>query len=667
MRARMEKVTSWCVLGFSFAFAMSATAMEYRPALGAATENAGRTGSIDSPHSPAPIIVPRMAGPEHYVGGTVNSFRYSPADRAAASAATIQPPRQAPMLTSSFVGIQFDSFFPPDPGLAAGPTNLVAVVNGRIALFEKTGTALGERTLNNFFNGSRSATFLFDPRVVYDPHSSRFIVAALDGQSSPSSWLRVAVSKTSNPTNLSVGASATQDWRGYDVDADQDGGQQINQNWADFTGLGVDSYNVYVTANMFSNSGVFQYAKVWIIRKDDILAGGSPTVLEFGAPPGTLGNPVTGFEDFTITPVLDFDAGNEHMLSTNAISADGSSGGITLWTVEDPSGAPTLSNANLDVPGWNGLRVPNCAQMGGGSSLDTGDTRILNAIERNGSAWATHAQPSQAGDRAEVRWYEIDPAGNSLIQSGDISDPQRCYFFPVIQADAQGNVCVVMSGVDATIFGSAFYTSRLASDPAGTMQAVAPLQLGMSNYVLLDDTKVNRWGDFGGITEDPSSGDIWMVHEYASASANKWSTWIGRKLAPEGTPSLTPTPTMSVLPITATMTLIPTSPAPTPTATRSAPAPPTDTTLPTVTPTPSATASVADTATATPSSTPTPPPVRGDVSCDGRVSAADLTALVELLPSAQLGACGLADVNDDTRVTSADIGAVIEVIFSAPI
>ena len=64
----------------------------------------------------------------------------------------------------------------------------------------------------------------------------------------------------------------------------------------------------------------------------------------------------------------------------------------------------------------------------------------------------------------------------------------------------------------------------------------------------------------------------------------------------------------------------------------------------------------------TPSPTPTPiPPLAGDANCDGRRSAADLTALLTAIADGN-PMCG-ADANGDASVDDADVEALIALIF----
>lgn len=483
----------------------------------------------DRQQAPFPITVPRRHRTIRSLPPSITPLLQAPATRRGSR----QPQgmaewQAAPPLAIGFVGITDTGFVPPDPTLAAGPTELVAAVNGGIALFSKTGDLIQQRTLEDFRNGSMTpGGSIFDPRLLYDPHSGRFFTAAIEGSFSPDSWLHIAVSKSSAPNNLLIGDTADEAWWGFVIDADLDGGVQVNNNAADYDAIGIDRDNFYITANMFSNDNQFQYAKVWVLPKAGLLSGVPSAVFEFGAPPDTaLGNPVTQLPDYTIMPGLNYDTTAEHLLSAN----DPATGALTLWTVNTPAETPTLSSRHIMAAPWSDALLPPCPQAGGNDPIDSGDFDLANVIERHGRLWTTHTHPNAQSNptRTEVRWYEIDPATAAVTQHGDVADPLRCYAFPAIQADAAGNASLVMSGTDATIFPSAFYTTRRAGAAPGTMAPVAPLKIGEAHYVQRDSARVNRWGDFGGIADDPATGEVWMLHEYAAATANQWSTWFGK-------------------------------------------------------------------------------------------------------------------------------------------
>jgi hypothetical protein len=81
----------------------------------------------------------------------------------------------------------------------------------------------------------------------------------------------------------------------------------------------------------------------------------------------------------------------------------------------------------------------------------------------------------------------------------------------------------------------------------------------------------------------------------------------------------------------------------------------------TVTPTRSGT--VVGTPLATPTRTATAN-LSGDANCDGRISAADLTAVITLIAAAARAPCGLDDANEDGVLDLADITTIVHVIFA---
>lgn len=451
----------------------------------------------------------------------------------AGSLARAQPGVPPPPLTASFEG-PFGRFGvgPADNVIAAGPESLVTMVNGRIALLRKDGTMIDARTWSGF-----------DPKVIFDPHAERFIVLSLQGTSSPVSWLRLAVSKTATPENLDVGTLPCDAWTHFAIDADLDGGLELDHTWADFPGLGVDAYNVYVTANMIRNGGAFEspdYAKIWVIRKAELLAGAPPIVVEWGGLPGErLKNPVSGVVSIGIQPALDFDGTGVRLL-TWPLERVGDLGRTTLWTVEDPGGTPTLTSRDLLLPGFQLHLHPPCRQAGSDRGIDTGLVSTAHVVQRGGSVWAsrTSADTLTGATRNEIHWYQIDPTAPAIVQWGRIADPVHCYFYSAIQPDGLGGFGLVMSGVDAGIFPSAFYTARMAADPPGTTRDVALLQAGLGPHAPGQEGRI-RWGDYGGIGTDPATGAFWMTHQFATEGGSFWGTWIGA-LALNGEPPTGP-------------------------------------------------------------------------------------------------------------------------------
>ena len=140
---------------------------------------------------------------------------------------------------------------------------------------------------------------------------------------------------------------------------------------------------------------------------------------------------------------------------------------------------------------------------------------------------------------------------------------------------------------------------------------------------------------------------------------------LGCRNVPAPTPCTEPPTPTRTIPASATIT-----PTPTSISTVTTTSTPTSTPSASSTPSPTATASSTSTApqppTQTTTSTPTPIPVRrlpGDANCDGRLSAADLIAVVRVLGPEAGDACPLVDFNQDGVVDRTDLADTTLVEF----
>jgi len=419
-------------------------------------------------------------------------------------------------------------FIPPDTMGAAGPGHLVNIVNGGIAVLNKTTGSIDNQTsLQGFWSPlgtgpGQPANDVFDPKVIYDPLSGRFIAVSIGGRSAPDSWILLAVSSTSNPNDL---------WTLYAIDADQDADAVVRNNWADFPCLGVDAGHVYVTANMFPNAGLpnaglFQYIKVWAFRTSELLVGATPlTVTEFRDPPNSA---------FTTQPAQVFGTSSAEYVASAGWTTQ-TQRFLRLATITFPGGVGTWSDLGFIHINGHSFTLPDAPQQGGGTPIDAGDIRLANLVYRGGRLFTTHTVTPSVTDntRTEVAWYEIDPAAASVttagppVQQGRISDPARFYFYPSIAVNANRDIVIGFSGSSPTEYAGAYYSTRGASDAAGTMSSPALLRAGQGSYVQLDSGSRNRWGDFSATCLDPSADNtFWTIQEYV-VSDNVWGTWLG--------------------------------------------------------------------------------------------------------------------------------------------
>ncbi len=474
-------------------------------------------------------------------------------------------PSQAPSVFNNFSGLgDNNTAIPPDTHGAAGDSYLVETLNSEVAFFDKaTGSVIAQMPMQDFWaslgtNTAQPAEIPFDPKTIYDQHKGRFIVVSMGGMSSPYSWVLLAVSGSSDPTGV---------WYKWAIDADKDGGVQTFNNWADFPGIGVDADYVYITANMFNDAGDFQYGKVWVIPKDQLLSGTSSiSITEFRNPPGS---------GFTMQPAHVFGTTSAEYLIDEGHYINGPPlrSFFNVNSITFPDGVPTWSNLGLvEVNPYPVSDVlPGAPQSGIAAQINTNDTRLLNAVFRNGYIWTTHTVANDTNTKTEVAWYQINPASASLssphgvpVQQGRVSSTNRWYYFPSLAVNADGDAGIGFSGSSLQEYAGAYYTMRKSSDGAGQMQEVSTLKAGLAPYYKVFDGADNRWGDYSATCVDPGDDyTFWTLQEYASYPAggyDRWGTWWGKfavaDVVPTQEPTVSPTPTSTPTPPVCTADLL---------------------------------------------------------------------------------------------------------------
>lgn len=429
-----------------------------------------------------------------------------------------EAPNAGPTLSTNFQGFAETNWIPPDPTLAVGPSNLVVAVNSSYAIYDKNGNSLSSSTLSNFFSSvlpscSGGDDKVFDPWVIYDENDGgRFIlIAGFKCQSDETSYILIAVSDDNN---------ARGDWCFWATNFELNGSQVINR-WADYPKVGVDANAVYLTANMFTWGGVFQYAKLRILDKAVLYDTDCPN---FGYTDFWNLQAFNGTA-FSVQPAVTRGSTTpEHLIAAD--SASGSK--VTVWRVNGAPSNPSLLKWHLNVNSYSA--PPNAKQKNSSTRIDTGDSRMLNAMVSAKQLWATHTTgctwPGDSATRSCIRWYQIDTTSMSVVQQGTYGASGKYYYYPAIYANGKKQAVVVFSRSSESEFAGTRYTWRDKNHTS--LQSSKAFKSGLNSYVSLDLNGRNRWGDYGGIGGDPSSKNcFWMHHEYAEATANEWGTWVG--------------------------------------------------------------------------------------------------------------------------------------------
>jgi hypothetical protein len=437
----------------------------------------------------------------------------------------------------SFSGIGDDGLDPPDGGVAAGPLNVVAVVNDTIQVFDKSGNLLSSQSLFDLFNGlPGTSDQFFDPSVAYDAELGRFWVLAttahdaISGDSTNRSTLFVAISNSSDVTSGG--------WSTFFMDATINAdGSDGDRNACDYPHFGIDAQAIYLSCNMytfpfFSDTTTFKYAKVRILTKSQFTGGACCTWWDFwNLREGQSGST---FPSFTIRPAI------MHSAST----ADGdfwinAEENGTMYKIRRLTNAQNCCNGvgptlqEVDFASLSFSVPPGAAQPGTNSVIDTGDTKILFATWQAGHLSTGQNLACNPGDanHACLGFAEIDvSAYPNMTNVSDFAVGMRGedLYYPFVEQNANGDKTIVYSRSDATSTFAGAYMRGIPNSGAcqNCILDEIVLHQGQSTYLAHDPgTRENRWGDYMGAGADPDGIGVWVEGEYAEFEGI-WATEI---------------------------------------------------------------------------------------------------------------------------------------------
>jgi hypothetical protein len=293
--------------------------------------------------------------------------------------------------------------------------------------------------------------------------------------------------------------------------------------WLDYPGFGASTDTVVITGNMFPFAAGGYGGNIFIVMPKAALLNGATVT-------------TTKFQDL------------EASTTKVAISSDTREG--TVYTVGDYDGAniklhairggagssPRLTSTLLRVPNYALPAVPVPGPSG--HDMDRFDSRIYNAIFRNGRVVAAHGINIPGGDtRQLVRWYEVmtnswpDAGKNpTLRQAGNIIGGAGEHFhMPAININQKNDISVIFSRSSSTTQADLVYAARRSTDPAGV---VGRPQLIAKSAGLYGGTGENRWGDYFGLAIDPVDQKTFWGYGQVGRADGGWNTFVSSWLVP---------------------------------------------------------------------------------------------------------------------------------------
>jgi hypothetical protein len=211
--------------------------------------------------------------------------------------------------------------------------------------------------------------------------------------------------------------------------------------------------------------------------------------------------------------------------------------GIYAWKLSvnwtDPSQTRLTGPEKIDVAPYHYLcngQLSKCVpQPGTDVRLDAqGDKLMQRLVYRNFGRYqsivASHSISTRAG--GGVRWYEfrVDKSGTPrLYQQGTYAPGGDYRWMPSIAMDAKGDIAVGYSFGGSASFPGQRFAARLASDPKSQMT----LEETVIAQGRAAQTNTLRWEDFTTLAIDPADDcTFWYVGDYLKSGAENYTTRV---------------------------------------------------------------------------------------------------------------------------------------------
>ena len=419
----------------------------------------------------------------------------------------------SPLPDKDFLGLNDNNnSIPPDVNGAAGPNHLMITLNTETRIMDKEGNEISTVDIESFWHSLPGYTYVFDPKITYDPYENRWIFLMPSGYDFATSRLNVAVSENSDPTG---------NWFLYSFDTNPN----VTHGF-DYPNFGFNKNWIVVSGNMFGDGTA--YTALFVLDKHDLY--NNALVADYSR--------FEIYDGFTLIPAKTYDTEEEDIYIVN--NAGGNIGGYGYLALRKVTGGygneyiEELGIIQIADPWEDGSYANNgdfAPQLGTDEKINTVDARLENMIYRNGKLWTAHHiyLPADDPTRCSVQWFELALDG-TILQRGRVDDPDgnMCYAFATIAVNANEDIMIGYNSYSPEQYASGSYSFRYADDPQNTLRDSYQYIDGLAPYFKTFGGNRNRWGDYSGTVVDPVDDlDFWTLQEYADlpGSQDQWSTW----------------------------------------------------------------------------------------------------------------------------------------------
>lgn len=462
-------------------------------------------------------------------------------------------------LLQNFAGLNnIDNFFfnagslpePPDQALCVGTSSAFSAapetvvfeaVNDVIAVFDTSGTLLGEENLSTFFS---TPFALGDPKCTYDTSTGTFYFTELDSNLATFSGIDVAVFNSTDvlppPTALyfidmtfpPTSVNGTTPTNPFCI--------AVGGCFGDQPHIGLDTNAFYISTDEFdlATQSVSDGASLLILSKEQLQHEASVVEIDNFEALSLGAVPIR-----TLQPAVNTSSsGTEYLLNSFPLTPSGApqlaENHLGLWTVKHDAEVTTGDFAAVTLEGTT-IKVETYAfptailsTFGTALAFGTYDDRMMQVQgikdTRTGhiDLWAALGSavsiPGDPVTRDGIAWFKIDAKAQSVLQQGFVASAGKYLVYPSIMHTVEGSSDIVFTITSPALDPSVAFVRRLAGQR--NFGGLKITGLGIDFY------NGTRWGDYSAATLDPNGKDVWIAGEFVNLNdlllPNNWSTQV---------------------------------------------------------------------------------------------------------------------------------------------
>jgi len=436
---------------------------------------------------------------------------------------------------------------PPDEGLAAGNGYVVNFVNVTGIITTTAGQRLHAPFYLNTFFGESAAANTSDPRVFYDASTRRWFATILE--------YGITAKGVFTESHVDIATSTAADprapWRITRIPT-----SNLNHAGcpclADYPILGVDTHNVYVSTNEFSNiaANPFNGSQLYAVSKSQLVAGAPRanvvTYQDLSAggalayhvqPANTYGDPGVEYLMSSLDPNSTFDT----RLAVWALTNPGAvtTGGEPTLSVTITTSEPYATPPNAQTPpGFCSGSI--CGKTGspttGVVATDFDAMQEVQYIHGNlvGALNTGVTVPGDPAERSGVAWFVVHPhvtgatidGATAVTRQGYVSQNGEYLLYPHVNMTDSGAMAVVFGVGGPGTYLSAGYATAPAGHGFGQIHiagaGVAP-DNGFTDTTAFGG--VGRWGDYSNGQIIPGTNKVWLATQYIPNNGDGNANW----------------------------------------------------------------------------------------------------------------------------------------------